>query len=573
MALTQSLINKNYIQYPTTLYTGATKATLGGYYGFDPRSIQGCELWLDSAYASNVTVSSGNVTTWINRSIVITQDFNSGTATYGNPQNDLKTINIVNPNTFTGTDATVADLQTYDFAIFAVVNLTRTSKNRFIISKNYLGTTGSVYWYLSMSSSNTVVFECKNAAGDVANAVSSSITAGWAVISVTYDNGGNINLYINGTLQSNTGTGSTSSLTTTALAKIGGTDNLDISTIQIGEILLYNQAESPILSSKQQQQIEGYLASKWSITLPAPLYTCVKPFLTQFRPPDIPTCVVWLDGTDPDSINPDAIFTNFNNQKIKYTQWLDKSGQNHNATAARSSNASTMANKYSYSNTGNPLTTGMYFKSSTVGDSGTKDVSTLSVMTIPITLRPATTRNTTMFIVFNPISLTSTNYTAVGFDDHNTANQCPTLQVDSGHVYILNHITGGGNTVCTITDSGIVSNSTVICTLTFNGLVASLYENDKGPSVHSIAAPGSPNANILLSGCIDALNNEKLKQTFAGYINEVIIYQNTTTSILTSSQIDQVQAYLAWKWGGQSSGFVRTSNYFTKFPPATAVGV
>ena len=107
--------------------------------------------------------------------------------------------------------------------------------------------------------------------------------------------------------------------------------------------------------------------------------------------------------------------------------------------------------------------------------------------------------------------------------------------------------------------------------MVFSGLAASLYENDNGPVSHSIHA-GDTNANILLAGCIAALNADQLEQTFAGYINEVIVYQSTS-SVLTSSQIQQVQAYLAWKWGGKSTGFIPTSNNFTKFPPATIVGV
>ena len=573
MALTQSLINKNYIQYPTTLYTGITKATLGGYYGFDPRSIQGCQLWLDSAYASNLTISTGKITTWNNRSIVITTDFGtSGDATYGNPQNDLNTINIVNPDTFYGKNSAVADLQTYDFAIFAVVNLTTTtsSTNRFIISKGYLGTIGSVYWYLIMSSTNTVIFQCKNAHGDVTDAVSSSITAGWTVISVIYDTGGTINLYINGALQSNAGTGSTYSLTTTAVAYIGGTTNSDTSTIQIGEILLYNNAESPILSIYQQQKVEGYLASKWNIGLSATLYDCVKPFLTQFRPPDIPNCIVWLDGTDPKSIT--TLSHIFANKTTKdYIAWLDKSGQSNNASATQSWDNSTIANNYTYSNTGDLTTTGMYFTHGTFNDNGTKDVSTLSVMTIStVFLRPTPTNFITMFIAFRPVNLSSTNYIVVGYDRWKTKIQCATLQVDTGHVYLMNHITTGGNTVCTINDTGIASGSTIICTITLDGLNASLYENDNDPVANSIAE-GDTNANILLSGCVTALNTDELTQTFAGYIHEVIVYQSTS-SILTSCQIDTVQAYLGWKWGGQSSGFMRTSNYFTKFPPATAIG-
>jgi hypothetical protein len=80
----------------------------------------------------------------------------------------------------------------------------------------------------------------------------------------------------------------------------------------IYEILLY----SKVLTTNERQQVEGYLAKKWGLSVPSRIQT----------PLSIPGCSVWFDGADTTTITGNPV-----------TAWRDKSGNNWNATTLRGS--------------------------------------------------------------------------------------------------------------------------------------------------------------------------------------------------------------------------------------------
>jgi hypothetical protein len=56
--------------------------------------------------------------------------------------------------------------------------------------------------------------------------------------------------------------------------------------------------------------------------------------------------------------------------------------------------------------------------------------------------------------------------------------------------------------------------------------------------------------------------NQESTQSYAGYIAEVIVYHSS----LTTTQRQQIEGYLAWKWGLQSK--LPSSHPYSLFPPS-----
>jgi len=135
-----------------TTQIGRTVIGTGGTYGFDPRIVSGCELWLDGSYSGNIVVSGGNVSTWNNQSIISTANVTGSSPYPQYPSTTSKGINFSN-GYLSGETSAVGDLTTTDFAIFAIVYYSPVSPtaNQYILSK------GS-NWSLWVDGSNKVNF-------------------------------------------------------------------------------------------------------------------------------------------------------------------------------------------------------------------------------------------------------------------------------------------------------------------------------------------------------------------------------------------------------------------------------
>ena len=310
-------------------------------------SVSGCNLWLDgkdlttlfqnTAGTTPVTTSGQTVQCWKDKSSSGNNATSSSSSmTYG-------TNNIYFPGSQTtglSVSPTLLPTGTTDSTWFFVLNTTSTGimvffaqggggdlKQFYLASNNLQSDKSGVAGISGSTSVNTganIIFSCLQK-----NSATAELT-GWQ----------NGNQFATKSYSFNVGTPTAATI---------GTDLGSLAyTGYIAEIIVYNSS----LSTPNRQNIEGYLAQKWSATgLPAghpgltsTLYTAgsityslgglttripltLVPFATAFNPLSITSCVLWLDGKDPAGTGtaPSAGAT--------VSTWADKSTSAKNATA------------------------------------------------------------------------------------------------------------------------------------------------------------------------------------------------------------------------------------------------
>jgi len=266
--------------------TGTSKSI----FGFDPKSIPGCAVWLDAADSSTITLSSGSVTQWNDKSgngrnLPAVSGFANATVSSAF-QNGLNVLNFSGNGLYrTDADSIVYPLDAY--VIVALKSLTSQGDvlgmgptnvdnfNSLIFSETQVG-----YWKSGSSSGVRNVFSS-----------TSETSTGFLLIQWSIANN-NFLLRRNGTLL-----GQSSAFTYTLPAgsvfQIGFRHtNLNQANFSgyLGEVVVFDRQ----LADGERQQMEGYLAWKWGIeTIPQ------APLVPGPSPVSIPGCALWLDGADP----------------------------------------------------------------------------------------------------------------------------------------------------------------------------------------------------------------------------------------------------------------------------------
>ena len=290
--------------------------------GFDPRSVSGCQLWLDAADSSSVTGTT-TVTAWRDKSNNSRNlSVGSGTTSYANNAITLASSYML----FTG----AVDLTNFTFFIVAKSNGAIYNQTVFGARPNtsavYNSTDGFGFY---MDNQNSIRLYGTLASG--ATLVSFSATTSVAIVYSFQSDSTIINGFRNGT--SVTGASGLGARTSTAQGfalggEWNGTTYINIiSTASINEIIVYNTN----LSTSQRQAIEGYLAWKWGIqTVPSrslitthPFYNN-RPFSRYFNPIDIPECLFWWDAADTSTITRSG---------TQVTSWRNKGSWNGSAVS------------------------------------------------------------------------------------------------------------------------------------------------------------------------------------------------------------------------------------------------
>jgi len=326
-------------------------------FGFDPRTIGSCSLWLDASDQRTVELTgSGNVSIWKDKSsnlYVFSNDNTSGNLgpTYTSNTNGKKVL------TFTATSAndsngqslynTTAVLNTVS-TIFFVHNPTTTSEIGFgDTSVIFSGDTGgNSYFFIAPASieegedaahydyfSTTV-----GALGDSNNNVANQYNLISLVIGTNVQNSLR-NGSINGVKSSENPPNVTTSITIGGMVDPEvnlGYANLLFFSGNLAEIIVYDSE----LTSAERQAVEGYLGWKWGLeTFSTKIfpsnhpYYSIQPFSRYFNPIDVPGCVLWLDGADPRSMFQDSGGTTPVTAPGQTVQcWKDKSGRELNVS-------------------------------------------------------------------------------------------------------------------------------------------------------------------------------------------------------------------------------------------------
>jgi len=496
----------------------ATMSIGGGVTNFLPTSIPGCSVWLDAADSSTITLNGSGVSQWRDKStngFLFTQSTAGNQPTYStNSLNGQATLQFTAANsTYLGGGTNYA-VGTNSFAIFAVFKFSDTTSNGSVFCKSLLGSQQGRIYFLR-ESNGTFNFRVTDPVGDNNQFTDTYAGNTYRIMCMTYNRTAGAGfVFNNGTLVSSYTADKTTNLTNTNTFIIGGYNNGSGTASpptagfylngNIAEIICYTNSYDMTLGI--QQQIEGYLASKWGIrsylNTSHPFYSV--PALTNaysvFTPKSISGLNVWWDGADPNGTGVVPV----NGATIN--TWVDKSGNGYNATAS-------VAGTYSSSPVGvNFGTTGYY-----------------------TTSYPANPTNESCFIVFNKSSNNQMMMigTAVGGRE---------VAMQSGTIFgTVNSKVGWSATMSAGSATGVTHLGEV-----FVSGGTSTYVNFNG----AVTLTGPSAVTAFTSGILTNLGREAGAEfQYLGYIQEILFYN----SVLTLSQRQLVEGYLAWKWGVQTN--------------------
>jgi len=278
----------------------------------------------------------------------------------------------------------------------------------------------------------------------------------------------------------------------------------------IAEILIY----SSVLSTTERQQVEGYLAWKWGLY---DLLVAGHPYKLLNSPSNVPNLALWLDAADSSTLS----FSSGTN----VSQWRDKSGNGRNMSPT--------TNVFQYTSAFN----GSYptLSSSITGGNGL--IGSISAFTLP--------NPSTIFAVFQNRGVNSgTSSYPFLFDVTNGS---------TNRTFAFAYNQGGSADIIQIGSGGASSMSTDTPS-TSNMATAQVYTMNIGTSSTLLYTNGNLTSTVTLSGATVSsgtlsIGGRGSNNQWTGYFCEFMIF----TTALTTTQRQQIEGYLAWKWGLQGS--------------------
>lgn len=479
------------------------------YFGFDPRTIPSCALWLDAADSTTMTLSGSSVTQWRDKS-------GRGYHATGFGGTTLQSFTTgLNAITLNGSD-------TYFYASNATAMNTTSELSVFVAAT--MGSMGSADWrrlvsfgdpdynssnncvaFNRFSNSNQIVFE----------------RAGWTAPTITLTppaqfvgrivcTGTNNQQFINGTLNS-TLTASYGAFNY-SLYNVGRYSGGGYNwTGQICEVVAYNSA----LTTAQCQQVEGYLAAKWGLTANLPTshpYKAYPPTMRIVSPVDLPGAGLWLDAADLSTLTLSG---------TTVTQWRDKSGLGNNTTSIGGS--PTYSSNSILLNGSSTYLVGPYVNTGTT-------ITAFVVATVDF----AAGISAWYYRLLSIGSTAANDYNNVAYAAL-ILHQPHTSNIGGYRNVQQNYVT-------------VTTNTPFVLAQQYTGSSADLYLNGT-TTPSSTGSSGSFSTSSYSIGR-DVGNTDGPAYTYwPGSIREVILY----TASLTTAQRQQIEGYLAAKWGLQSS--------------------
>ena len=529
--------------------TGATFQNI--FFPFDPKSINGCNLWLDAADPNGTGILPANgatLTTWKDKSVSNFPFTSVGSAYSTSAVNGRPGINI--GTNFFGYDPGSAQNNWQEVFALGVWTggSTFNSYNGFVTSSVnsdggaqggilFIGNAGSSNWW---GPGNTYVQQFIN-----------GTQTGFAFPAI-------LNPFI----------ARTHSATTINLQGLRfGIDRSFTDRKWIGfisEVISYNTP----LTVLQRQQVEGYLAWKWGTQgvlvasnpyktgAPQALPTINSaqvgtiPLTIQknrnFTPTQISGCSLWLDGADPagNGVIP------ANGTSI--TSWVDKSLSGNTCSNASSINSPVL---YSSILNGKPV---LSFTGPAVLNTTTSQWLDNTVMTFP------NTKNTIFALVYNDNS-TSKSFTANNYIISGRADALISYSSYSGNNFATVIGSGSGwNDLNTNTPSQNMNGVWAITGMTLNTNVLTPYYN--GTALNTKSGTMGSTTGFIIGDAPSGYRG----QCWNGYMAEIIMFP----TVLGNTQRQQVEGYLAWKWGLQGNlpaghPYKNINNNYNPFPSTT----
>jgi hypothetical protein len=505
---------------------------------FVPTQIPGCQLWFDAADTSTFTFGSGTaISEWREKS---SNAYSVIQATAGNrpsltitAQNALPGIQFSQstflyqtatsmPNFTSGGSTSVliaarnASVNTswniVNTIWFDIAGLPATVRYHFSFNQNTtdgttLYTNGSL---VGQVTSNAVAPSANTIFGFTASATSQTI-------------------HTNGSTDSYAGTTLPNATGNTDFIFGDARNNAASADIMIFEMVGYNTQ----ITTAQRQQLEGYLAWKWGMVANLPANHPYKttpvislppfpnaprvPFATNnpvFVPTQVSGCTLWLDAADASTITGSPI-----------TTWRDKSGLANNATATVGPTQSTYS--------GYPVVT---FNGSTQfmdsPNTVPRTTHTLIAVHRPVTITANFQGNTSLF----RYQISGPNYIVFPY----MAGLTPRGYITSADGAGAGSIDAGNST--------LVDNSV---TTAFNIIIAVISSGSQ--LIFRNGIQQSSDTETLTGATSDSLTVGRftpgLSEYYQGDLGEMIVYSGA----LSQANRQQVEGYLAWKWGLTSS--------------------
>ncbi len=534
-----------------------------------PLQISGCQLWLDGADPNNTGTPPANgttISTWTDKS-GNARNFSGGVSPsyVVNGLNNNGIVRFSSGNYLLSGAVPLFSSSSSGGSFFFIFQTTSNEGQKFLLTyqNQVSGTYCQTESEIAIDTGNTtgsgnfgIHRGCSYASIAPANTIASSTFYMMGLLLLTTGNSpDNVNIYQNGNsltvTNDNIGyysagsypsANNSRSLVLGARNLVGASGPDGFITGDIAEVLWF----SAPLSTTQRQQIEGYLAWKWGLqgslpsshpysatnaalfgfsNIPLTLYPKYQTNVNIVNP-NFPRAVsglsMWFDAADRTSITLSG---------TNVSQWNDKSGKGNNLSAASSQptytfNARNNLNVVTYDGTQN-LTTGSISANNFAGG----------------------TVNLTTFVVF---SLSNTNTGTTYSSPFCWANGggapriAPTWE---GTANGLEMDVGGGGTIRTSFSSPALATNNTFYFLSYwkNGATTQLNVNG------SNGASGSGQDTTNYGSCNFAFNvgNGYSNSSYfmRGNIGEIIFFSTT----LNTTTFQQIEGYLAYKWGLQGT--------------------
>ena len=522
-----------------SLVPNATAKTSLTYANHPVVAISGCALWLDASDSSTISYSSGsNLSQWRDKSgngYIMTN--NTGTTTVASA--DLNSLNTI--YTPSGTSTQITNFRGRSKMTLFVVG--KCAAGRYLLGMNngclYLGNDSLLY----MQPPTGNYLDIYDTVGLGTSVVSNNT---WFLMCIGYDNATNstANPYtINGS--PNNGTNRTTAivprgtpgiLTDQVLTNsfwinsINGTNSYDSD--YTAEIIYYNST----LSVTQRQTIEGYLADKWGLTTNLPVghpykssfpsypleITALRRVASRRWSPLTPGgCVLWLDGSDSST---------FTLSSTSITQWRDKSG-----------NGNHMANNG----------TGPIYNGSLINSLGGIDCTNGGSLISSGFQNSANLSFAMVAVVKSGLGFWGSFFTHGGRDFD--------FAVERNSVVgsTIHFQTANDNSQCGI---AYTVDAPVLYYGTMTSGTSRFFQSFSGGT--NTTTTGTNSSTISLGSQLARVGKSDNNEVCNSFIGEIIYY----TAVLGATQQQQVEGYLAWKWGLRAS--LPSSHPYKLFPPS-----
>jgi hypothetical protein len=504
---------------------------------FLPTSITGCELWLDGSDRSTMTFSGSNITQWNDKS----GNARNTTSVTGTPT--LTPLNNVQAIAFNGSSDFTGSIPGSGTALTVCIVGSRTAGSATNGGVVCFGRTGQPDWNdvgsLAITNGDSalrVMFSTRTANSQFAYIGSQTF------MYILIFDGTNVNTFLNGGAISsaiaNTGT---FAFTEYKIANRAGNTGNFRHTGTIGEVVVFNSA----LTTTQRQQMEGYLANKWGLKTLLPViqpYYPLKPYLQYFQPTGIAECELWFDGADYRTMFQDTAGTsNITATSQSVARWNDK------VRGLAISNTGvldqTMLAPTSASGGG------VFFSNtSTVVSSNAQGLGTS--LTNPF-LFQMPNKNMTMVVASYPLSNDNLRkICSLGtYPFISEANIDLGLEMGAGNggSILFDYNNGGAWGQVAVSSSGYNSNTVLridVLTADTTPLWSTNGTSNTFTTTNTYTTANSGyRVNYVAMGAYSSTIVGS--RNFHGTVYEMILY----SKVLTLSERQQIEGYLAWKWG------------------------